>query len=37
MLFDNAVCDIKSHTKVHIRSSAFIAHKKLFLRMVYSF
>ena len=24
MLLDNAACDIKSHTKVHIRSTAFI-------------
>ena len=34
MLLDNAACDIKSHTKVHIRSTAFVAHEKLFLCMM---
>lgn len=34
MLLDNAACDIKSHTKVHIRSSVFVAHEKLFLCMM---
>ena len=34
MLFDNTARNIKPHTKVHIRSSAFIFHKELFLRVM---